>query len=120
MPAYYGGKGAAGEAGTENYSVEQLLQNQQTAIDQTRADRMAMVALAKQYGLPGGFCAYESGPDIGGGSRVNIANRIRAIRARASGSCTGGISRIASGIWAATWRCSSRWRAPTAGMAPGG
>jgi hypothetical protein len=80
MPAYYGGKGAAGEAGTENYSVEQLLQNMQAGIDQTRADRTAMVALAKQYGLPGGFCAYESGPDIGGGSRVNIANRIRAIR----------------------------------------
>ena len=39
-----------------------------------------MIALAKQFDLPGGFCAYEGGPDIGGGSRVNIANRIRAIR----------------------------------------
>jgi hypothetical protein len=80
MPAYYGGKGAAGEAGTENYSVGQLISNMQKGIDNTKADRMAMVALAKQYDLPGGFCAYESGPDIGGGSRVNIANRIRAIR----------------------------------------
>jgi len=80
MPAYYGGKGASGEAGTENYSVDQLISNMLTGIDQTKADRMAMIALAKQFDLPGGFCAYESGPDIGGGSRVNIANRIRAIR----------------------------------------
>ena len=80
LPAYYGGKGASGEAGTENYSVDQLICNMQTGIDNTKADRMAMIALAKQFDLPGGFCAYESGPDIGGGNRVNIANRIRAIR----------------------------------------
>jgi len=80
MPAYYGGKGASGEAGTENYSVDQLIGNMQAAIDNTKADRLAMTALAKQFDLPGGFCAYESGPDIGGGSRANIANRIRAIR----------------------------------------
>jgi hypothetical protein len=80
MPAYYGGKGASGEAGTENYSVDQLISNMQKGIDNTKADRMAMVALARQFDLPGGFCAYESGPDIGGGSRVNIANRIKAIR----------------------------------------
>ena len=80
MPAYYGGKGASGETGTGNYSVDQLISNMQTGIDNTKADRMAMVALARQFDLPGGFCAYESGPDIGGGSRVNIANRIKAIR----------------------------------------
>jgi len=80
MPAYYGGKGASGEKGAEDYSVDQLIGNMRAAIDKTRADRMAMVALARKYGLPGGFCAYESGPDIGGGSRTNIANRIRAIR----------------------------------------
>ena len=80
MPAYYGGKGAAGEAGTENYSVDQLIANMQTGIANTKTDRMAMIALAKRFDLIGGFCAYESGPDIGGGSRVNIANRIRAIR----------------------------------------
>ena len=80
IPAYYGGKGASGEAGTENYSVDQLIRSMQTGIDNAKADRMAMIALARQFELPGGFCAYESGPDIGGGSRVNIANRIRAIR----------------------------------------
>jgi hypothetical protein len=80
MPAYYGGKGASGETGTGNYSVDQLISNMQTGIDNTKADRMAMIALAKEFDLPGGFCAYESGPDIGGGSRVNIANRISAIR----------------------------------------
>jgi hypothetical protein len=80
MPAYYGGKGASGKTDTGNYSVDQLISNMQTGIDNTRADRMAMIALAKKFDLPGGFCAYESGPDIGGGSRVNIANRIKAVR----------------------------------------
>ena len=80
IPAYYGGKGASGETGTGDYSVDQLISNMQTGIDNTKADRMAMVALARKFDLLGGFCAYESGPDIGGGSRVNIANRIKAIR----------------------------------------
>ena len=80
IPAYYGGKGSEGETGTGDYSVDQLISNMQAGIDNTKADRMAMVALAKKFDLPGGFCAYESGPDIGGGNRVNIANRIKAIR----------------------------------------
>ena len=80
MAAYYGGKGANGEAGTGDDTIDQLLTNLQTGIDHTKADRQAMATLARQYHLPGGFCAYESGPDIGGGSAVNIANRIRAIR----------------------------------------
>src|ERR1035437_10635929 len=82
MPAYYGGKGASGETDTGNYSVDQLISNMQTGIDNTRADRMAMIALAKKFDLPGGFCAYESGPDIGGGGRGNIANRNQNVRAR--------------------------------------
>jgi len=80
LPVYYGGKGASGEANTGNLSVDELITNMQAAIASTKADRVAMVALARKYELPGGFCAYEGGPDIGGGSRVNIANRIRAIR----------------------------------------
>jgi hypothetical protein len=80
IPAYYGGKGCAGEADTGNYSVDQILANMRVGIEKTKADRAAMVALAKKFELPGGFCAYESGPDIGGGSRLNVANRIRAIR----------------------------------------
>jgi hypothetical protein len=39
-----------------------------------------LVELAKRFDLPGGYCAYESGPDIGGGRMTNIARRIEAIR----------------------------------------
>ena len=28
--------------------------------------------------MPGGFCSYEGGPDHGGGSTDNLANRIAA------------------------------------------
>lgn len=77
---YYGGKAATGDAGTEGYSVDQILNDMRDGEDQTIKDRKAMVELAKRFGLPGGFCAYESGPDIGGGRKANIANRIRAIR----------------------------------------
>ncbi|MGC9943441.1 MAG: hypothetical protein ABSE48_16565 [Verrucomicrobiota bacterium] len=80
MAAYYGGNGASGEVGTADYTVDQVLGNMRVAIDHARSDRVAMVALARRFALPGGFVAYESGPDIGGGSTVNSANRIRAIR----------------------------------------
>ena len=49
IAAYYGGKGAAGEADTGNLTVDQLLGNLQTGIDHTRADRVAVVALAKKF-----------------------------------------------------------------------
>jgi hypothetical protein len=38
------------------------------------------VAKAASWGLPGGFCSYEGGPDHGGGSTVNVGNRINAER----------------------------------------
>jgi len=80
IPLYYGGKAANGEAGSENASLDQILDDMHASIEKSNQDRKAMVALAKRFGLPGGFCAYESGPDIGGGRRTNITNRILAIR----------------------------------------
>ena len=80
IPAYYGGKSAAGEAGTEHDSVEQILAGMKASVEQTKKDRLAVIELARRFELPGGFCAYESGPDIGGGRTANIANRIGAIR----------------------------------------
>ena len=77
---YYGGKAATGEAGTESYSVDQIINDMRGEMDHQLAQRKAMVELAKRFGLPGGVCAYESGPDIGGGRKSNIANRIRAVR----------------------------------------
>ncbi len=41
---------------------------------------MQWIARAAEWGLPGGFCSYEGGPDHGGGSADNIANRITAER----------------------------------------
>ncbi len=53
-------------------------------IDETgqtnEAGRIQWVAKAAEYELPGGFSSYEGGPDHGGGSTVNIANRILAER----------------------------------------
>jgi hypothetical protein len=80
MPAYYGSKSASGEAGTENDSVDQILKDIGAGIQQTKKDRSAMVELARRFDLPGGYCAYESGPDIGGGRKANIGHRIEAIR----------------------------------------
>ncbi len=44
------------------------------------AGRTQWIARAKAWNLPGGFVSYEGGPDHGGGSTVNIANRILAER----------------------------------------
>ena len=60
MPAYYGGKGASGETGTGIIRWNRLISNMQTGIDNTKADW--------QINLPGGFCAYESGPDMAAGA----------------------------------------------------
>ena len=80
IPLYYGVKAANGEAGNGNASIDQILDDMRANIEKSNQDRTAMVALAKRFELPGGFCAYESGPDIGGGRRTNITNRILAIR----------------------------------------
>ena len=80
VPAYYGGKAAAGEPGTEHDSIDQILAGMKTSVEQARKERLAVVDLARRFNLPGGYCAYESGPDIGGGRTTNVANRIEAIR----------------------------------------
>jgi len=56
----------------------------QSQIDETgqvnEAGRMQWIAQAKTWSLAGGFVSYEGGPDHGGGSTTNIANRILAER----------------------------------------
>lgn len=45
-----------------------------------QAGRKQWIATAAAWNLPGGFVSYEGGPDHGGGSTENIANRIMAER----------------------------------------
>jgi len=81
---YFGGGADAGE------SVDKILSDCREEIDgqidepdgpsENHAGRVQWVKTAKDYGLAGGFCSYEGGPDHGGGSTDNIANRIRAER----------------------------------------
>lgn len=56
----------------------------QSQIDETggvnEAGRKQWIAEAKTWGLAGGFVSYEGGPDHGGGTTTNIANRILAER----------------------------------------
>jgi hypothetical protein len=58
-------------------------------IDETgktdEAGRKQWVKLAADSGLAGGYCSYEGGPDHGGGSTTNIANRITAERSATMG-----------------------------------
>ncbi len=44
------------------------------------AGRKQWIAAAKSWNLAGGYVSYEGGPDHGGGSTVNVANRILAER----------------------------------------
>jgi hypothetical protein len=78
--AYYGSKSSGGEAGTETCTVGQILDDMGKGIEESKKERSAVVELARHYRLPGGFCAYESGPGIGCGETANLANRIRSIR----------------------------------------
>ena len=79
---YFGGGIDAGE------SVTKILADCRTdiggQIDETgktdEAGRKQWVKLAADSGLVGGYCSYEGGPDHGGGSTTNIANRIMAER----------------------------------------
>jgi hypothetical protein len=73
---------------TSGISVDKLLSNCHSEIagqiDETggtnEAGRVQWIKVAQDSGLVGGFCSYEGGPDHGGGSTDNIANRITAER----------------------------------------
>ncbi len=56
------------------------IQNQIFDSGVNEAGRMQWIAKAKDWNLSGGYVSYEGGPDHGGGSTDNIANRIRAER----------------------------------------
>jgi len=77
---YYGGDAATGAAGTETYTVQQILNDMSANTDGQRTGRQQWISMASSWSLPGGVCSYEGGPDIGGGSTTNIANRIMAVR----------------------------------------
>lgn len=83
---YYGGGADAGE------SVDKVLADcranitgQINEIGGNQAGRKQWIAAAKKWGLVGGFCSYEGGPDHGGGSTTNLDNRILAERAPGMG-----------------------------------
>ncbi len=80
ITGYYGGSAASGQAGTENYTVQQIIDSMRATSDSDVPRRQAVINLATTWALPGGGCTYESGPDIGGGSTTNIGNRILAVR----------------------------------------
>jgi hypothetical protein len=79
---YYGGGADASE------SVEKILDDCRASISEqidesggtNEAGRVQWIQKAASWQLPGGFCSYEGGPDHGGGSTVNLANRIAAER----------------------------------------
>ncbi|MBN1561559.1 T9SS type A sorting domain-containing protein [candidate division KSB1 bacterium] len=83
---YYSGGADAGE------SVDKILQDCRASIASqmdepggNQAGRKQWIAKAAEFGLPGGFCSYEGGPDHGGGSTTNLDNRISAERSAGMG-----------------------------------
>jgi len=66
------------EKAPKNASVGQILDAMAESSSQSATMRAEMIGVAKRWDLKA-FC-YEGGPDSGGGSPVNIANRIRAQR----------------------------------------
>ena len=79
---YFSGGHETGE------SVEDILNDCRTSITAqideaggtNEAGRKQWIATSAAWNLPGGFVSYEGGPDHGGGSTDNIANRIMAER----------------------------------------
>ncbi|MCB0640560.1 MAG: T9SS type A sorting domain-containing protein, partial [Phaeodactylibacter sp.] len=83
---YFSGGADAGE------SVDDILADCHTSITNqindtgvNEAGRMQWIAKGEAYNLPGVFVSYEGGPDHGGGSTTNMANRILA--ERSEGMC---------------------------------
>jgi hypothetical protein len=79
---YFGGGIDTGESVTKILAdCRSDINAQINEIGQTNeAGRKQWVKLAADSGLVGGYCSYEGGPDHGGGSTTNIANRIMAER----------------------------------------
>jgi hypothetical protein len=79
---YFGGGADNGESVTK--ILDDCHSGITAQIDETgqtnEAGRKQWITKAAAWQLPGGFCSYEGGPDHGGGSTVNIANRIVAER----------------------------------------
>jgi hypothetical protein len=71
--AYYNAEKAA-----PNASPEAIVAAMKRASDDNRAGHLKLKAIADRYGLK--YAQYEVGPDTGGGSTQNVANRIRANR----------------------------------------
>ena len=77
---YFGGAAATGGKGTTRYTVDQILNACVTNIDSQDSSRNGWLGVANQWQLAGGYYCYEGGPDFGGGSTANLANRITANR----------------------------------------
>lgn len=78
---YFSGGAEAGETVTEILDdCHASITNQITEAGVNEAGRTQWIAKANAWNLPGGFVSYEGGPDHGGGSTTNIANRILAER----------------------------------------
>jgi hypothetical protein len=78
---YFGGGAESGESVAKILAdCRQNISNQVNETVGNQAGRKQWIQMAKTWGLPGGFCSYEGGPDHGGGSTDNVANRIRAER----------------------------------------
>lgn len=78
---YFSGGVDAGESVQE--IIDDCLAGITAQINDTgvnEAGRMQWIAKAQEWNLPGGYVSYEGGPDHGGGSMTNIANRILAER----------------------------------------
>ncbi|MGE5557231.1 MAG: hypothetical protein ACM3WV_01325, partial [Bacillota bacterium] len=67
-----------GSIGSE--TVTQILDQMQASSDASASARQLIINVANNWSLAGGCSCYEGGPDNGGGSTTNVANRISANR----------------------------------------
>ena len=80
---YFGGGHDIGESVTDilddcHASITSQIDDQSSG----QSGRIQWIAKAAEWNLPGGYSSYEGGPDHGGGSTDNIANRILAERSQ--------------------------------------
>ena len=83
---YFSGGADAGESVAEILAdCHASISAQINDVGVNEAGRTQWIAKASNWNLPGGYVSYEGGPDHGGGSTVNISNRILA--ERSEGMC---------------------------------